>query len=169
MKRLYIFVVVSVTIFISITARAQEYEYGSASELKGVTKVHIYTGPDMKARDRIIKEIEKKLPQIKVTERADAEVVLAYGATASTYLERIYSSGSATATSSGASGSSTSMPVYGQYIDGRGLVIKPGTGQKIRLLMDFQDGKKSVMERDPSTNFARAFIKAYEKANSTAK
>ena len=40
-------------------AQQDSYAYGQPSDLKGLKKVYVDTGPDTKNRDSIIKELEK--------------------------------------------------------------------------------------------------------------
>jgi hypothetical protein len=47
-----------------------EYEYGNPQELKGVTKIYVYTGTQLSTRQDIVKDITKKLPQLQVVDRA---------------------------------------------------------------------------------------------------
>ena len=48
---------------------------------------------------------------------------------------------------------------------GRGLIYLPRSNQSIRVLMEYTGRKASIFEKMPSENFAKQFIKAYEKAN----
>lgn len=121
-------------------AQKPRFEYGSSEELKGVTKIFISTDTETRARPNIIKEINKKkreLSGLEIVERAeDAEVLLVYEAT-----------------------------VSGRKVTGHGYAAKPMGENRLRILLDFDDRRASLLERRPSTNFARAFIKAYLKAN----
>ncbi len=38
-------------------------------------------------------------------------------------------------------------------------------GERTRILISFKDERSNLFERKPETNFARAFVKAYQKAN----
>ncbi|MDY6959024.1 MAG: hypothetical protein SVK08_07675, partial [Halobacteriota archaeon] len=84
-----------------------------------------------------------------------AEVVLVFGAKSSTYLSGLNYSGVG----------STATANYSTVVVGDGIVVKPIDSDRVRLLMKFTDKRTYIFERKPSTNFARAFIKAYEKAN----
>ena len=78
-------------------AQAPAIDYGSTTELKGVTKIFIYTGADLKLRDKLKEKITKKLPQITVTDSIDdAEVIVGYAADAETFLSGISTHGTAT-------------------------------------------------------------------------
>lgn len=152
-------------------------EYGSADELKGVSSVFIDTGADLKLHDRIAKEITKELPDLKVAASADdAEVILVYSADVSTYYYGSHSSGTinaqttATTTGSTTTGTTTgtvrgeSHPLVKTVKYGDGAVFKPVAGG-VRLLMDYSGSKQGLLQKDPSVKFARAFVKAYRKAN----
>jgi hypothetical protein len=120
----------------------------------------------MKDRERIIKEIEKnkrKTPNLIVVDRAaDAEVVLLYSVTNEEWVSSIK-------TNRNSSGSgSTSTPIYLDSDTGVGRVIRPLSDGGMRLLMSFKDEQTYRWERNPATNFARAFMKAYLKANGAA-
>ena len=189
-----IYCLASVLMFCLWTMFAQEpqinFEYGTPEELKGVTKIYILTGPDIGARNNILKTIQKKLRDIVVTESPEtAEVVLLFGDITDTRFLGIWDNSSTTTrgrmkgqsqtfgsmtTGSGtyserSNTTSSSIPRYQKIITGNGLVVKMLGGNNIRLLMDFEDTQKTKLERDPSTNFARAFIKAYKEANRNKK
>lgn len=137
-------------------------EYGDPSELKGVTKVFVDTGFSKNDRDRIVKELEKqkaKLGKLEVVStEAEAEVTLSFVArTDKTFVGMSTSRVPNTNTS-------VSSPAYNDEIAGLGYVYKPA-GDGIRILIEMKDSKSTIWERHPATNFARAFIKAYIKAN----
>lgn len=164
-------------LFCASVALAQEvqFQYGSTDELRGITKIYVYTGPSLDTRNNIVKEIKKRLKDIVVTDRPeDAEIHLVFEASARSFYAGTYSTSdsnaSATVTGPGtatgkATTNTTSTPIYRIAIDGYGFVGKRIGSDTVRLLMDFQDTKSTRWERRPSTNFARAFCKAYEKAN----
>jgi len=166
-------------------AQEPQFEYGSPNELRGITKVYVYTGAELEVRNNIVKIIQKELKQIIVTDRPnDADVYLFYGAAVNTFYAGTW--GNSTTTGQGVingqahtygntttaqgtySGQSTTtssnVPRYRTVVTGSGIVAKID-GSKVRLLLDFHDDRSSVLERRPSTNFARAFVRAYEKAN----
>lgn len=152
-----------------------QFEYGSPNELKSVSKIYVYTGSDLKARKNIIKIIQKKLTNIIITDRPeDAEVHLIFAADAYTFYAGTWTNGSTTSngnlndqgTYSGQSNTtSSSTPIYQNVVTGAGIVGKIKDKDTIRLLLDFADTRNTLIERSPSTNFARAFIKAYVEAN----
>lgn len=153
-------------------------EYGEREELRGVTKIFVDTGTDLSGRENIIKIIKNELPTIVVVSRPEeAEVVLIYSSDSYSILSGISNSRNSstngtisvrgnTATYSGQTNStSTSTPIYRKVTEGEGLIVKFTSTGRPRLLMNFKDEKKSVLERRPSTNFARMFAKVYKHVN----
>lgn len=153
-------------------------EYGERDELRGITKIFVDTGTDLSGRENIIKIIRNDLPAIVVVSRVEeAEVVLIYSSDSYSILSGISNSRNSsttgnlsvwgnTATYSGQTTStSTSTPIYRKVTDGDGLVVRFTSGGRPRLLMNFKDKQKSVLERRPSTNFARKFTKIYKEVN----
>ena len=143
----------------------------------------MYTGTDLNGRENIIKTLSKDLPELIVVERVeDAEVALIYTSNSYSVLNNIISSRNSTTTGTVAlrdtyggyngsysgqtSGTSVTTPVYRNVTDGAGLVVKFTSDGRSRLLMDFKDSKKSVLERRPSTNFARKFVGVFKEVNS---
>src|SRR5258706_14520550 len=62
-------------------AQNDSYAYGQPSDLKGLKKVYVDSGPDTKSRENIIKDLEKsKLAFEIVDDQKDAEILLGYGA-----------------------------------------------------------------------------------------
>jgi len=161
-------VTLTTIVLISVSGLSQNYEYGSPAELKGVTRIYVDTGTELKTHNDIVSHIQKELPAIIITDRAeDAEVVLVYGSSAST--KYIGSQSTTTVDSSGNTAHTDSMPQYRRIVRGDGLVLKPGKEGRARLLMEFGDARGNIFERKPSTNFAREFVKAYKKANGEEK
>jgi hypothetical protein len=125
-------------------------EYGKPEELKGLTKVFVDTGGDIKNRERIAKEF-KKLDLTLLDSAEGAEVVLEFGAGKS---ERLVG------TMSGGQGSiHTKKMNTGQ---GRVYVMREG---KARVVMSYEGEEKFAWEDKPASNFGKAFAKAWKKAN----
>jgi uncharacterized protein (DUF2147 family) len=166
-------------LFVTSKSQAQSaIEYGEREELRGITKIFIDTGTDLSGRENIIKIIRNDLPAIVVVSRVEeAELILIYSSDSYSILSGISNSRNSsttgnlsvwgnTATYSGQTTStSTSTPSYRKVTDGEGLVVKFTSSGRPRLLMNFKDTQKSVLERRPSTNFARKFVKAYKEVN----
>lgn len=168
----------------TVRAQAQDFEYGSAAELRGVTSIYVHTGINLEVRENIIKTIQKKLAHITIANSVrEAQVVLGFSADSYTYLATVYHSSSSQTTGSiavpnqpygptinGTYSSKTnsngySAPVYRRVITGSGLVTMRGPGGRARLIMEYQGSKSNIFQKQPSTKFANAFIEAYEKAN----
>jgi hypothetical protein len=48
---------------------------------------------------------------------------------------------------------------------GKGQVVKKVSDTVLHVLLKFHDPQFNALQRKPSTNFARAFVRAYEQAN----
>ncbi len=145
-------------------------EYGKPDELKGVTKIFIFTGSDTYSREQIIKEIDhsqKKgsIVDLKIVDRAaDADVVLNFSEKGESYYR------GATSTPNVGYPGSTSTAQYGYSRTGVGMVLKPLPNDKgLRLLMSVTAEKWRRGQDGPGTKFALAFIKAYMAANGETK
>jgi hypothetical protein len=126
--------------------------YGKPEELKGLKKIFVDTGVDLKNRERIIKEIKgAKLDVELLDSEAGAEVVLDFGAGRS---ERLI----------GSIGHGTGGIVTKRYQTGKGQVFVVGGGQN-RIVMSYDGEETHPWEDKPATNFGKAFVKAYKKAN----
>jgi len=149
-----------------IPSFGQIVEYGSPAELKGVTKIFVYTGLELEVRNNIVKEITKRLESIEVTNRPEeAEVILMFAADSSTFLAGIGTTSNTTSFGTTSNTTSTTTPNYQSVITGDGTVIRVLDKGRLRLIMQFGDSRHSVFERRPSTNFARKFVEEYQKAN----
>lgn len=148
-------------------------EYGSPADLKGIESIYIYTGSDIGLRNQIVKEITKKLKNIVVTDRpSEGQVCLVYGAAIETFYAGTTASG--TVTNEGYDKTKVqaqSTPQYRKATYGEGSVVIMKPNNVVRVIMNFKDSKgdgpplATLFERNPSTNFARAFVKAYQEAN----
>jgi hypothetical protein len=164
-----------ILLFVTGKSPAQSaIEYGERGELQGITKVFVDTGTDLSGRENIIKIITNELPNIVVVSRVEeAELVLIYSSDSYSILSGISNARNSsttgtvsvsgnTATYSGQTHTnSTSTPIYRKVTAGEGLI----SSGRPRLLMNFKDTQKSVLERRPSTNFARKFVKVYKEVN----
>lgn len=152
MRKLVFAVITLVLVVMNVLARQEQpaIEYGKPEELKGITKIFVDAGTDLKARESIVEEIKKKLPNLTITESSDdAEVIL------------IYSQSERPRIVDGTS----SRPI----IAGGGMVVRPLSNNKVRLLMSHKTTKKNIFQSDVSEKFAREFVKAYAKANGETK
>jgi hypothetical protein len=136
-------------------------EFGSCDELKGVSKFYVDTGGDRESREEITGEVLQLLPGLEIVDRPEqAECVLlfyAYGRT-----DRIPP---ARNTYTGKMEEIAPLKVT----VGRGWVIRPLPPDRQRVLWYYEDTKHSPIERKPTTNFARAFVGEYRKANGLPK
>jgi hypothetical protein len=147
-------------------AQGPVIEYGKAEELKGVTKIFIYTGTDVEVRQNMIKEIAKKLPALQILDRPDdAEILILFAADSASFLSNLHTA----STNIGGTVHSNSTPTYHSVIFGKGTVVKPAGPDRMRVLMQFNESRHSVFERRPSTNIARDFVEAYLKVNGKSK
>lgn len=123
--------------------------YGQPSDLKGLKKVFINTGPDTKSRDSIIKDLENSKLGFEIVDDAEeAEIFLDFGA------------------------DQVANVVWHTAVASRVLTQKTGDGVvrvrargKMRLVLSFEDTQNTKWERKPVSNFVREFIKAYKKGN----
>ena len=121
-------------------------EYGKPEELKGITVIFVDTGSDLKAHEKIVKEIREKLPSLIIADSAEkAEVILVYSEHERPRLAN----------------GTTIVPI----IAGGGRVVRPLGENKVRILMDYKGTDKGLFDDAVSLKFAKEFIKVYLKAN----
>jgi hypothetical protein len=179
--RLLTLTILLVLLVVCPTKAQSNLEYGQLDELNGVKKVYVNTGTDLDGRENIIKVIKKDLPDLVIVSRVEeAEIALIYCSDSYAVLRSIMQSGNSTTNgrlsvwgntgtySERTNSTSTTTPIYRNVTDGAGLVVKFTGNGSSRLLMDFKDKKTSILERRPSTNFARKFVKTYKDFNSTS-
>jgi hypothetical protein len=129
-----------------------EGERGSPDELKGVMKVWVDPSMEKRHRGEIVKEIQKKLPDLEIVPRPeDSDIHLKY--------------------------SNQSKPkVFDERIPGTrrsrgpavGRVVKIPSPDRERLLFEYVEEKYRIRVRGgptPAQEFAREFIKIYLAAN----
>ncbi len=182
MKNVFFTIILAFIFSINILCQVSSLEYGNINDLEGVKKIFVHTDAGLEVRQNIIKHINEKLPNIEITSRAeDAEVILLLSADVQTLLAgynhnsttqvtgnaQVY--GNQGAYQGQANTQTTSTPIYRSVINAAGIVFKVTPENRTRIIMDFQDSKKTIFERRPSTNFAKAFVKAYEQANGLKK
>jgi hypothetical protein len=134
-----------------VLAQNPTVEYGHPGELRGVKKVFVDTGTDIDLRNHVLEEIQKRLPDLTIVSAPeDADIHLRF----SLKEERNYG---------------TVVPVGGRigvpYSVGVGSVVKVLSDDRVRVLLSFKDSRTRFGERRPSTNFAREFVQAYQRAN----
>jgi hypothetical protein len=154
MRRIFFFSSVLVTFVFVLPTLAQNpaIEYGHPMELQGVKKVFVDTGMDLESRDRIIKEIQKGAPTLTVVSRPEeADIHLRF------YLDD-------------EDNYAVIVPAKGRIgiasvRKGTGTVVKVIDDKHVRVLWSHKDSQKTVLERRPSTNFGREFVKLYRRYN----
>jgi len=135
-------------------------EYGPPDELRGVTKVFVDTGTDAEQRNKIVREIHKKLPDLTIAARPeDANVHLRFSFKETNFYGPAYPYPYPIHVSLGAS----------RGEEGIGIVLVILSPERVRVLLSAKDVQVSFLEREPSVNFARAFVRAYERANGRAR
>ena len=137
--------------------------YGTSSDLRGLTRLFVDTGTDVGARERIIRELRSAGIRLQLVEDArDAQILLEFGAS----IERRVS-GWVTNTRRDKDerrGESVSTPTEQKIHTGAGTVYVVHGG-RLSIVESFADEKRIFFERDPATNFARAFLRLYRGVN----
>lgn len=154
MRRKFFFCSVLVTFVFTLPALAQNptIEYGQPMELQGVKKVFVDTGMDLESRDRIIKEIQKGAPALTVVSRPeDADIHLRFNLDDEDNYAVI-------------------VPAKGRIgiasvRQGAGTVVKVIDDKHLRVLWSHKNSQRTILERRPSTNFGREFVKLYRRYN----
>jgi hypothetical protein len=142
------------TLVFALPAAAQTHtiEYGHPAELQGVKKVFVDTGTDLESRDRIIKEIQKGAPTLTVVSRPeDAEVHLRFNLDDEDNYAVIAPARGRVGVSSVRRGS--------------GTVVKVLDAKRLRVLWSHKDSQRTPLERRPSANFGRDFVRLYRRYN----
>jgi hypothetical protein len=144
MKR-FIYAILMIVGLAAVTS-AQDFEYGSPSELKDLTAVYIDTGPDLESYNRIKDVITEAKLDLKFVTTVDASdfVIMFRGDS------RLVQVGHATK----------------EQATGKGFVAIPSAdGKRARILMNFQSTQNRFKEKKPATKLAKDFVKAYKLAN----
>ena len=148
-------------VLLAITTASQQpvVTPGQPEELKGVTRLYV-NAASKDARDNIIAEIKKRLPQLTFAERSeDAEVWLLFSMQL-----RSFPKGDPT---SGLTSSAAGTTIQYELV-ASGAVIKPVTKESAHRLFEFRDTSETTLsfpEQALSTKFARGFVKSYRKVN----
>jgi hypothetical protein len=168
-----------------VAAQNQVVEYGTIDELREVKKVFVDTGTDAQQRERITKEIGKRLPGLTIVARPeDSDIHLRFEIRDRQRVQVVgypspypypyppYPQPHPQTRGRAPVQVGVGIPVGGTpRYEGIGTVVKIVGENRVRVLFSFRDGKGSPnpFEREPGTNFGRAFVKAYEKANGANK
>lgn len=143
-----------IALLTSLSPAQSDYAYGQPSDLKGLKKIYIDSGPDIKSRNQIIKDLDKsKLGFEIVDDQKDAEILLLYGA------------GAVSRKSVGSVVGSSVIVTEKTQRTGVGAVVALNARGKDRIVHSFQDVQNSKWERNPVDNYVREFIKVYKQGN----
>ena len=130
--------------------------------MKGLTRVFVDSGADLKNRERIVKEIKSAKLGLTVLDSAEgAEIILDFGGLTEhhddnvpiySYRDPAWIIGT--------------LQVRKEVLVGRGRVFVVKDGQR-RIVMSFKDTKTATAfwDRAPATNFGKTFVKAYRRAH----
>ena len=143
---------------------AQQLEYGSETDLKGLTKIYIDTGGDIKNRNRVIEEFTKAKAGLVVVETlAESEIVFAF---AGDSMNQVTGSQSTSQVIGNTPITTTAVNRRKLQI-GKGEVFIRGkrSPDAIRMIMNFESTQDKLGEKKPATKFAKEFIKLYKRAN----
>ena len=149
------------------TFQSQLVQDGSTYELRGVTKVYVDAGGNREDQANIIGEILERLPKLQFVDTAtESEVVLTFKTSDRKGKESMepptYPFGPPKGPFEKPKGS-YNVPI--DLVLGEGTIVKRINATQQKLLMTFEDKRNNPLQRRPSTNFARAFVKAYKQAN----
>lgn len=131
------------------------FEYGTASELRDVRTVYVYC-EDLEVKGNILKTLSKEHDLAVINEPAKADVILVFGAST-------FSLGNSTYVWSDTLGNvhGTTTPRYG--ITGVGFAVRIVGPNTARILWQYQTTRTTLLQRRPSTNFAREFVSLLKK------
>jgi hypothetical protein len=169
MRRITLSVFFIFLLVLSASAQDPKIEQGKPAELKGLVNIYV-NASDERARQNIVGQIKRQLPQLIITDKAeDAQVLLKFQET-----RRLYRRASGAprgsiqrrgATEQIESKGPINLPTGEFEIIAIGEVIKPVGLTSARRLLRFNDALSSSLEDKLSNEFASAFIKIYKKAN----
>jgi hypothetical protein len=146
-------------LFTCTLAYAQSVEYGQASDLKGIRRVFVDTGDDLKNRERIIKEIEKAKLNLELLNSPEgAELVLSFS---SEILDDITDVKTLPPLAPGLP--ARSRVEHQNSERGKGFAFVPISPDRRRILFNWSG--EQTLRANTATKFASAFVKTYKKAN----
>jgi TonB family protein len=151
---------VSQSLTVEYPFQFHQIEDGSGSELRGIKKIYVDAGTNTDEQRNIIGEVLKYLPGLTIVDAAnEAEVILAFNASERTQNDKFVQKDAFTGEVKNSWNIRLDMEV------GHGQVLRRVTPTHLRSLLKFEDPHANKLERKPSINFARAFVKAYKQAN----
>ena len=138
-------------------------QYGMPSDLHGLTRLFVDTATDVRVRDRILRELRESGVALQLVENArDAEMLLEFGATVEHRVGGWVTNTRRDKDKRGGNSVTTTTDQKIQNGTGTVYVVRDG---RLLPVESFADEKRSFLERDPATNFARAFLRVYRGAN----
>lgn len=143
-----------------LTAQAQRIniENGSAQELKGVKRVFVRA--DKYDRAKIVEEIKKRLPVLKIVDDSErADVLIIFTVRPAVFPVNWPNAGLGVTEI----GATTTAIEY--EIGVTGNIVKPVSADRMQSLIEFKDSRRSMFRTDMAARFARIFIKSYKRAN----
>jgi hypothetical protein len=145
-------------------AQAPVVEYGQPGELRGINKIFLDTGTDLKQRALILAELakeKKELPDLVVLDAPDqAEAILVFTTARERELVTMAANPQIVpGTPSGAT------PIYRRRLIASGYVFIPKGADRRRILLDYKESAPERKSTRLASGFAQSFIKAYRAAN----
>lgn len=138
-------------------------QYGVPADLHGLTRLFIDTGTDVRARDRIVRELRGSGVALELVQDShEAQMLLEFGATVEHRVGGWVTNARRDKDKHGENSVTTTTDRKIQNGAGTVYVVREG---RLVLVESFADEKGSFLERDPATNFARAFLRLYRGAN----
>lgn len=143
-------------------------ELGEAAELKGVRSVCVDTGGDAGTMRVIANSLQKKLPALQLADRPEkADVVLEFRPDRQYWkvpgTGHVYIGGGTDVPFY--TGTEISTPATWTEYYGSGLVYRRVAGDQIRVLTEYTGDQPSRSRDHHPKQFAKAFVKAWQKAN----
>jgi hypothetical protein len=137
--------------------------YGTPSDLHGLTRLFIDTGADVRARDRIVRELRASGIALQLVDDASAaQMLLEFGATVEHRVGGWVTNTHRDKDRRGENSVTTSTDQKIQNGVGTVYAVREG---RLLIVDSFTDQKRTFLERDPATNFARAFLRLYRSVN----
>lgn len=144
-------------------------EEGSAYELRGVKKIYVDAGGNREEQANITGEILERLPDLQFVDTpGESEVVLSFKVSDRKGIDTVEPHQPFGPPKQPFEKPKGTYNVPLEHSLGEGTVVKRLSPTKQRLLMKFEVIRDNPLQRRPSTNFARAFVKAYKMANGLA-
>lgn len=148
------------------TFQSQQLQDGSTYELRGVTRIYVDADGNREEQANIVGEILERLPKLQIVDApSESEVVLTFKTSDRKTIDTVEPK-----TIFGPPKQPFEKPkgtynVNYEFALGEGTVVKRLSATEQKLLMRFENKRFNPLQRRPSTNFARAFVKAYKQAN----